>query len=272
MAAHLLYRDFLRFIDALSDGRADPWELYRDLYLGPNRAPLEAWWEQCIGRPQSLWADRVRSIRAGDYGLLRSLVEGADLEEVARDTIARCQAALALSPEPEVYFLVGFFSPDGFAFEVSGRAAIGLGMERFGGLGRIPILLAHEYGHCYRRALAAPESLAERLVDEGLAVALSARVFPDRPLAEHLLMTPGQVTALSRYEGRLWAAVEPFLNSRDRSIAGRLLYGRAGKNKWPSRAGVYLGWRLADEFLRAEGSHFDAPAQRVLAARDRLAD
>jgi len=110
------------------------------------------------------------------------------------------------------------------------------------------------------------------MVDEGLAVALSARVFPDQPLAEHLLMTPGQVTALSRYEGRLWAAVEPFLDSRDRSIAGRLLYGRAGKNEWPSRAGVYLGWRLAEEFLHGEGSRFDASAQCVLAVRDRLAD
>ena len=271
MAAHLLYQDFFRFTDALSDGRADPWEMYRDLYLQPNRAALEAWWEQCIGRPQSVWADRVRSIRPGDYGLLRSLVEGADLGEVAGDTMARCQAALALSPEPEVYFLVGFFSPDGFTFEVSGRPAIGIGMERLGGLGRIPILLAHEYGHCYRRTLAAPERLAERLVDEGLAVAFSARVFPDRPLPEHLLMTPGQVAALSRYEGRLWAAVEPFLDSRDRSIAGRLLYGRAGKKEWPSRAGVYLGWRLADEFFRAEGPRFEASAQSVLAARDSLA-
>jgi len=270
MAAHLLYQDFLRFTEALSGGRADPWELYQDLYLQPHRAPLEAWWEQCIGRPRSVWADRVRSIRPGDYGLLRSLLEGADLAEVARDTLARCQAALPLSPEPEVYFLVGFFSPDGFTFEVSGRAAIGLGMERLGSLRRLPLLLAHEYGHCYRRALSPPESFAERMVDEGLAVALSARVFPERPLPEHLLMSPGQVASLSRYEGRLWAAVEPFLDSREPGTAGRLLYGRAGKHEWPSRAGVYLGWRLADEFLRGEGAHFDASAQSVLAARASL--
>jgi len=143
VAPHLLYHDFLRFVDALAADPSDPWALYRSLYLDPHRDVLEAWWEQCIGRPRSLWKDRVRSIRPGDYGNLRAVVQEGDLAAAAHDAIARCQRVLPMSPQPDVYFLVGFFSPDGFAFWVCGRWAIGIGMERLQSQRLVPILLAH---------------------------------------------------------------------------------------------------------------------------------
>jgi hypothetical protein len=260
----LLYEDFLRFVEALAARSDDPWELYQRHYLGPHRAVLEAWWEQCLGLPREAWEERVRAIRPENYGLLREVVGEADLAEMAREAMVRCQALLPLEPEPEVYYLVGFFSPDGFAFQLEGKWAIGIGMERLGSLRLVPVLLAHEYAHCYRRRRGAPRTLGERVVEEGFAVELAARAFPERPTAEHLLMRPGQVSALRQYETPLWEAVQPLLASEDEGLAARLIYGRVDRGDWPSRAGVYVGWRLVWEFLAKGAKGFDAPAEEVL--------
>lgn len=267
MSAHLLYEDFFRFLDGLAAGAADPWEVYEERYLGPNRVVLEAWWEQCLGLPGEVWQERVRRVRPEDYGLLREVVRETDLGEVAREAMARCQVVLPVEPEPEVYYLVGFFSPDGFAFEVAGEWAIGIGMERFGELNLVPILLAHEYAHCYRRRLGRPRRLGERLVEEGFAVELAARAFPERPEHDRLLMHAGQVAALGGYERALWKAIMPLLDSEEEAVAARVLYGQAERGGMPSRAGMYLGWRLVREFMEKESGGFDAPGERVLAAR-----
>ena len=264
VSAHLLYRDFLRFLDALAADPSDPWELYQSLYLNPNREVLEAWWEQCMGRPRSVWQDRVRSIHPQDYGGLRAIVQEGDLAAIAQDAMARCQRILPMSPEPEVYFLVGFFSPEGFAFQVNRRWAIGIGMERLQSQRLVPILLAHEYGHCYRRSLGHPTDLGQRLVDEGFAVEISVRAYPERPRHEHLFMRPGQLAALRQYEVRLWTAIAPIVPLRSEKLAAQVIYGRGEVQKWPSRAGVYLGWRIVQEFLDAEPNGFGAPAERVL--------
>ena len=268
MSAHLTYEDFLRFLDGLSGGAADPWAAYEEQYRAPNRAVLEAWWDQCMGQPREVWEERVRRVRPENYSLLREVVREADLEGLAGEAMARCQAVLQMDPEPEVYYLVGFFSPDGFAFEVEGEWAIGIGMERLGNLRLVPILLAHEYAHCYRRRLGRPSRLGERLVEEGFAVEVSARAYPERPEHDHLLMHAGQVAALRGYERALWKVIAPLLDSEEEGIAARVLYGQARRGEMPSRAGMYLGWRLVREFMEKEPGRFDAPAERVLAVRD----
>jgi hypothetical protein len=260
----LLHQDFLRFVDALAGGEGEAWDLYCKHYLSPNRAVLDAWWEQCLGLPVVAWTDRVQRVRPEEYELLRQVVSEADLGEMARDTVERCQGVIPLRPAPEVYFLVGFFSPDGFAFFVDGRWAIGIGLERLTSSRLIPVLVAHEYAHCYRRRLSDSRTLGERLVDEGFAVALSARAFPERSEAEQLLMRPGQVAALRDYEAELWQHIGPHLGSEESEIAGKLLYGRSERAEWPGRAGVYLGWRLVSEFLADRRGGFDSAAERVL--------
>jgi uncharacterized protein YjaZ len=149
---------------------------------------------------------------------------------------------------------------------VEGEWAIGIGMERLTSSRVVPVLLAHEYAHCCRRRLGEPETLGDRLVDEGFAVALAARAFPERSEAEHLLMRPGQVVALRDYEADLWRHIGPHLGSQDPEVAGKLLYGRTGEAHWPGRAGVYLGWRLVSEFLAEGRGGFDAAVEDVLAA------
>ena len=268
MAAHLLYPDFFRFLDALSGGPADPWVAYKELYLRPHRAVLEAWWEQVIGLPQETWVDRVRQVRPQDYGLLQMVVAEGDLSEVTRDTMGRCQAVLPLSPEPEVYFLVGFYSPDAFTFQVAGEWAIGVGLERFRSQKLIPVLLAHEYLHCYRkRRLPPPRTLGERMVEEGFAVAFSARMYPERPTHHHLLMRPGQVGVMQEYEERLWTTIRPLLEIEDEQLASRVLYGQEARGRWPSRSGMYLGWRLVEGFLARQPVRWEATAREVLAGR-----
>jgi len=268
VTAHLLCEDFFRFLDALSRGAADAWDAYEEHYLNPNRSVLEAWWDQCMVLPRQAWQERVRRVRPGDYGLLRDIAQESDLQELARDAMARCQAVLPLKPEPDIYYLVGFFSPDGFAFQVDGDWAIGIGMERLGNLNLVPILLAHEYAHCYRRRMTMSARLGERLVEEGFAVELAARAFPERPEHDHLLMHAGQVAAMRSYEEPLWRVIVPLLDSEDDALAARVLYGRTESGQTPSRAGMYLGRRLVQRFMAQEPGSFDAPAGSVLAARD----
>jgi len=269
MAAHLLYQDFFRFLDALAEEVADPWAAYQERYLGPNRAVLEAWWEQVLGRPRQVWVDRVRQVRPQDYGLLAMVVEEGDLATLAREAMARCQVVLPVSLEPEIYFLVGFFSPDAFAFRVGEAWAIGIGLERLHSQHLLPVLLAHEYVHCLRRRRGVGvKTLGARMVDEGVAVEFTARVFPERPTHEHLLMRPGQPEAMRDYESRLWEALRPLLESEDEGLAARVLYGQGEGGRWPSRAGSYLGWRLAAGFLERHPERFEAEAEEILVGAD----
>ena len=103
-------------------------------------------------------------------------------------------------------------------------------------------------------------------MDEGFAVELAARAFPERPTHDHLLMHAGQVAAMGQYERLLWQAVKPFLASQEEAVAARVLYGRTGRSELPSRAGIYMGWRLVSRFLESRPGGFDAPAAEVLAA------
>ncbi len=267
MAVHLLHPDFFAFLEALSQEQADPWAVYEKHYLAPHRAVLEAWWEQVLGLPMETWADRVRQVRPQDYGLLSMVVAEGDLTALAEDTLARCWRVLPLSPEPDVYFLVGFYSPDAFTFRVGDDWAIGLGLERLRSQHLLPVLLAHEYLHVHRtRTQPEPQTLGERMVEEGLAIAFSARVFPERPAHEHLLMRPGQLAAMQQYETRLRETFRPLLGDTDRKLAARMLYGQEARGRWPSRSGVYLGWRAEEEYLASHPADFGTAAREVLAA------
>ena len=105
-------------------------------------------------------------------------------------------------------------------------------------------------------------------MEEGFAVEVSARAYPERPEHDHLLMHAGQVAALRGYERALWQVIAPLLDSEEEGVATRVLYGQARRGEMPSRAGMYLGWRLVREFMEKETGGFDAPAERVLAARE----
>ena len=62
-------------------------------------------------------AQRVRAIKAEDYGHLRSLIHEQNPERLAREALERCQGEIPLRPEPPVYLFVGFFGPDGMTIK-----------------------------------------------------------------------------------------------------------------------------------------------------------
>ena len=189
-----LYLDFFRFLDQIQGN--DPWESYQRLYFRPHENFFQAYWETFNHFGLEQIRERVRQIKEGDYGLLRSLIQSQDPVPLAEEALRRCRSVLALSPEPPVYLFVGFFSADGATVEVEGLPSIALGMERFKDFKDLPLLVCHEYCHCVQRSLLkeffAPggRTLFFKIVAEGLSVLFTRVVYPEIPLHRHLFLTP----------------------------------------------------------------------------------
>ncbi len=194
MSVKPLYVDFFKFLEQLSEG--DPWASYQRLYLQVHEKFFEAYWQNFSHFDRQQIAERVRQIKAGDYGLLRSLIELQEPAILAEEALQRCRTILPLDPEPPVYLFVGFFSVDGMSIEMETLPAIAIGLERFRDFQDLPLLISHEYGHCAQRLFLRnffPEgerNLLFTIVAEGLSVLFSEAVYPEIPLHRHLYLTP----------------------------------------------------------------------------------
>jgi len=188
-----LYLDFFRFLDQIQGN--DPWESYQRLYFRPHEKFFQAHWETFDHFDLKQIRERVRQIKEGDYGLLRSLIQSQDPVPLAEEALRRCRSVLDLSPEPPVYLFVGFFSADGATVEVEGLPSIALGMERFKDFKDLSLLVCHEYCHCVQRSLLkeffAPggRTLFSKIAAEGLSVFFTRVVYPEIPLHRHLFLT-----------------------------------------------------------------------------------
>jgi len=252
------YRDFFVFLDRLIDAEAaslvvsevEPWALYEQHYLGPHRAFLSAWWEQCMGRPIEVWQRRVEAVRPEHYAGIRAMLASCNPEAEGQEALRRCQALLP-APEPKVNLMMGFFSPDGFVIQVEGEWQIGLGLERLGEDKRIPLLVAHEYAHWYRHnsGLPKPKNLGERLIEEGLAAHLSILAYPERPLAQHLFISDSRLSTFQEYRDSLIQAALRRLNERDEAAIQGFLYSQAPGPDLPPRPGGFVGYELVKEYL-----------------------
>ncbi len=189
-----LFRDFFRFLDPFPAG--DPWVSYRRIYLDPHAPFFRAYWKTFNHFDRRQIAARVRQIKEGDYTILRSLMQGKDPVHLSEGALQRCQAVLPLDPEPGVFLFVGFFSADGVTLEVGGKPVIAVGLERFKDFRDLPLIIAHEYGHCAQHALLkkpfspGEKTLFDKMVAEGLAVLFTEVVYPKVPLHRHLFLTP----------------------------------------------------------------------------------
>lgn len=189
-----IYKDFFHFLAHRSDG--DPWEIYQQLYLNPHAGFFTDYWRHFHHFDPSQIAQRARQIQKGDYGQLQSLIVDQHPDSLAEGALERCRAIVPLSPEPWIYLAVGFFSPDGMTVRIDGRPAIVIGLERFKTLQDLPLLIAHEYGHCAHRSLheegkgTAEGTLIQMVQSEGLAVLFSEAAYPEIPLYRHLFLTP----------------------------------------------------------------------------------
>jgi len=189
-----LYRDFFRFLDGCR-GAQDPWERYQEVYVRRQARFFQAYWDCFRGISSDMIAQRVRAIKAEDYGHLRSLIHEQNPERLAREALERCQGEIPLRPEPPVYLFVGFFGPDGMTIDMEGEAAIVMELERFRDFKDLSLLIAHEYGHCLQRSLLPEEekgeakTLIQKIQSEGLAVLFSQAVHPEIPIHRHLFLT-----------------------------------------------------------------------------------
>ncbi len=194
MDVKALYLDFFEFLNRLPEG--DPWPSYQRLYLEPNDRFFAAYQKTFDHLDREQLAGRVRQIKAGDYGQLRSLLHILDPAKMAEEALLRCCATLPFDPEPPVYLFVGFFSADGFTVEVDGIPSIALGLERCKDFKDIPLLVAHEYCHCAQHRFLKnlfPEgerSLQQTMIREGLSVLFTETVYPEISLHRHLFLTP----------------------------------------------------------------------------------
>jgi len=253
MPVEALYGGFFRFLDAL-DQSAEAWSAYRRHYLEPNRAVLDAAWRQCVGLDAEARRARVERVRPEHYAHLRELLAVEDPAPLAGEALNRCRRALDMQDEPTVHLLVGFFSPDGFVFRVGAQWQVGIGLERYKTWRPLPIIVAHEVAHWVRRRLRPHDAttVGDRMVSEGLSVAFSRAVYPERPLREHLHMSPASLRWLGEHERNLWRRVRRRLDAPEPG----LLFGpgadvRSGREA-PPRSWVYLGYRAVEDFL-AEG-------------------
>jgi hypothetical protein len=262
-----LYRGFLRFLDTVRPG-SDAWGAYQRHYLEPNRAVLDAAWNQCVGLDEDSRRARVRRVRPEHYAHLRELLGGEHPVPIVREALDRCREVLRMETEPTVDLLVGFFSPDGFVFRVGAEWEIGIGLERYRSWHLLPIVIVHEVAHWVRRRRRpeAGATVAERMAAEGLSVAFSQAVYPERPLAEHLRLSRQSLEWLEAHEASLWRLVRRRLEAAEPA----LLFGptadvRSGREA-PPRSWVYLGYRAVSAFLVASDERWPSEAALALPA------
>jgi hypothetical protein len=258
MAVHCLYQDFFRFLESLGAG-GDSWEAYRENYLQPHQDFFEAYWQTFPLVDGETLRDRVAQIRRGHYSALEHLLNQKEPETIVEQDLLRCQKVLPRFPEPDVYLLVGFFSADGFIVVVGGWPAIGIGLERFKDFRLLGLILAHEYCHYARRlALGSfsfePETLGQKLLAEGLSAVFSQRIYPQRPLTDHLLMSRHRLNWCQKNEASLESTARRELDT-SRLVPMFFQRGKPGAGI-PPRTGMYLGYRLVERALmeREEGA------------------
>jgi hypothetical protein len=264
---NLLYPDFFSFLDALAAG-AEPWRAYRQFYFEPHREILSAYLSKVMRLPGQALKERVRAVRPQHYAQLRELVTRADLVAVTRQAIRRCQRAARYAPPPQVALLVGFFSPDAFLFKVSRRWCIGVGLERWRELDALPLFLAHEYGHYLRRLAISPPTggftLAEAIASEGVAVAFSRHIYPERSLAEHLRVPPARLRWWQQHASLLWSKALPRLGSSSPRVIQTFVSGDPRTNL--SRCAAYLGCAAIAARLAQSPSRLSAADRRITQA------
>jgi uncharacterized protein YjaZ len=250
---HSIYKDFLRFLDALETER--PWQAYERYYYHPHKVFLESYWRTFHWMDIRQIQERVMRVKRKDYSNVLSLLHETDVENWAREVFSKCMDVLKFSEEPQVYLMIGFFSADGFVLEVEEKPVIGFGLERFQSWRPFPILCAHEYAHYLRHLHRRDEPyLSERydatsrsLLSEGIATAFSEIVFPEYPLREHLFLSEERFRWCRSNEAYL---KDVFITARKGGGNFALFWKGEPDLNVPPRVGSYLGYSYVKSYLK----------------------
>ena len=256
MAVRSLYHDFFKFLDG--DHAHGVWEAYRRLYWNPYREFFQAHWTSFDHFDSEQIARRVEKIRKEDYGHLRALVFSQNPVALAEGALQRSRALTALDPEPDVYLFVGFFSAEGKTLVVQGSPTIAVGLERFQDFKDLPLLVAHEYGHCLQGGFPKDseaedeETLSSSVTSEGLAVLFTEAIYPEIPRYRHLFIPPERLRWCEKNREALVEMAEAELGSKK---LVSILFGRGDPETGiPPRVGYYLAREMVGRGLAAQGA------------------
>jgi hypothetical protein len=183
----------------------------------------------------------------------------------------RCDFVLYVAPT--------FGQMDGAGRVVNGKPALVFGPDVIAGYqtpGQLPVFIAHELFHRYHFAAAGfSDDLAERellwrtLWAEGLATYASARLNPDRPLADAMLLPRDLAERAAPLVPTLAREISVKLDVVDAATFARFFEGgdaSARARGWPARSGYYLGYlvaeSLAQRYTLPELAHLQGPALR----------
>jgi len=251
-----IYKDFFRFLENLGQG-SKKWDCYNSLYYEPHHRFLEIYFSRFPLLDSSGLKARVESVKASDYSLLKGLIGTCPPDEIVEEAYKRAIGLVPPPQEPDVYLLVGFFSPDGFVLDLGGKPVICFGLERFKDFHSLKILFSHEYAHFLmnlsEEAIPEQNDIKWMLISEGIATYFSFLCFPDRPLFEHLFFSRDVFNWCQEHEADL---KEIFLskNFSDKELESMYAKGDPDKN-FPPRSGKYLGFQAVKRYLAQQGAH-----------------
>lgn len=281
------------FLSALA--APDPLEAYYR-YFQEHRLVLDSYWRNYIIDPDSPQAHEIvqRAVNAGRRDL-HELIDHVNVDRLAETAWERCHDLFDIDRETDVYLMVGVGGANAGELVVAGRGIAFVCLEHFTGkpnaetfgLGlrpeQIPLWIAHELAHTVRYTSSRSRSelarivfeaggtydywdsgsaatLAELIVNEGLAVAASREAFPGFETREYLGYGSHQYRRMRELETFLRRHI--YRELRETGIGYRLRYLSGGASPsartiagkvLPERAGYYLGMRFAEPYVRTHG-------------------
>ena len=245
-----LYQDFFKFLEKIKL-HEEKWNIYFSRYYKPNEEFFENYFSRFPLIDNASLKQRVEAIRTSDYSRLKNLISVCSPEEIIKKAYEKCIKVVLPNEEPEVYLLIGFFSPDGFVMNFRGKPAICFGLERFKDFSLLRILFAHEYAHFLLNLSygEVPEDkrLKWLLVSEGLATHFSLLAFPDYRLSDHFLFGRDRLNWCQESEPFLR---EVFCSGKFSSKELMEFYDMGNPDlNIPPRTGKYLGFQAVKSYL-----------------------
>lgn len=157
---------------------SDPVAAYQR-YYATHRRILEPYWHNYVVDPEGPhFLDVVRSTVHAERDDLRSMLERTDVEELARETEARCVELLSMDVEIDTVLMIGVGAANAGELVTDHRGIAFVCLEHFTstqnpdtqGLGLdpevIPLWLAHEIAHCLRYTSPSSRSEMKALIDD----------------------------------------------------------------------------------------------------------
>jgi len=245
-----LYQDFFHFLEYVSPN-SEKWNSYSKFYYTPHQDFFESYFSCFPALDEKGLRERVERIKVSDYSCLKSLVSQCQPEKILQETYDRCMKIAFPPVEPDVYLLVGFFSPDGFVLNHQGKPVICFGLERFRDFRLLKILFAHEFAHfllnLQKRDVSEQDKWKWILLSEGIATCFSYSVFPGHRLSDHFFFRRDRLDWCQEHEEYL-RKVHHSGKYSNQELQDLYKNGNPDLDI-PPRAGKYLGFMAVKKYL-----------------------